>query len=187
MYSIKPTDGSGDFTFSRDGSGASPATRVNADGLIEKGRENVLLQSNTFSTTWTNSSSSETGGQSGYDGSSDAWLLTTTTSGGRISQSVSQSGVQTFSVYLKAGSRNWGLLVSTSTSAYFDLVNGVVGSGGTAPIDANIESVGGGWYRCSITASGSNAEVRIYPALDDNDVSGSGSIYMQDAQLSKVS
>ena len=48
LYSIKPTDGSGDFTFSRDGSGASPATRVNSDGNIEKGRENLLLQSNTF-------------------------------------------------------------------------------------------------------------------------------------------
>ena len=42
LYSIKPTDGSGDLTFSRDGSGASPATRVNASGLIEKGRTNEL-------------------------------------------------------------------------------------------------------------------------------------------------
>ena len=31
LYSIKPTDGSGDFTFSR----STAATRVNADGLIE--------------------------------------------------------------------------------------------------------------------------------------------------------
>ena len=48
LYSIKPTDGSGDFTFSRDGAGASPATRVNASGLIEKGRENLLLYSEQF-------------------------------------------------------------------------------------------------------------------------------------------
>ena len=36
-----------DFTFDRGSNLA--ATRVNADGLIEKGRENLLLQSNNFS------------------------------------------------------------------------------------------------------------------------------------------
>ena len=34
-YSIKPTDGTGDFTFSRGSNLA--ATRIGADGLIEKG------------------------------------------------------------------------------------------------------------------------------------------------------
>jgi hypothetical protein len=46
-YSIKPTDGTGDFTFSRGSNLA--ATRVGPTGLIEKGRENLFLQSNTFS------------------------------------------------------------------------------------------------------------------------------------------
>jgi hypothetical protein len=41
LYSIKPTDGSGDFTFSRGSNLA--ATRVNSSGLIEKGRENLSL------------------------------------------------------------------------------------------------------------------------------------------------
>ena len=45
IYSLKPTDGSGDLTFTR----ASTATRVNADGLIEKVRTNLLTYSNTFS------------------------------------------------------------------------------------------------------------------------------------------
>ena len=48
LASVKPTDGTGDFTFSR-GSDIS-ATRVNADGYIEKGYENLLLQSNSFDT-----------------------------------------------------------------------------------------------------------------------------------------
>ena len=61
-----------EITFTR----ASDGTRVNKDGLIEKGRENLLLQSNTFDTTWILSSASITSGQSGYDGSSDAWLMT---------------------------------------------------------------------------------------------------------------
>ena len=46
LYSIRPTDGDGDFTFSRGSNLA--ATRVDVNGLIEKGRENVLLHSNDF-------------------------------------------------------------------------------------------------------------------------------------------
>ena len=62
-YSIKPTDGTGDFTFSRGSNLA--ATRVGADGLIEKGRENLTVQSNEFDTTWTNARDNVTSGQSG--------------------------------------------------------------------------------------------------------------------------
>ena len=46
LGSLKPTDGTGDFTFSR-GSDIS-ATRVNEDGYIEKGYENLLYPSNDF-------------------------------------------------------------------------------------------------------------------------------------------
>ena len=42
-YSIKPTNGDGDFTFSR-GSNLT-ATRIDSNGLIEKGRENLLVNS----------------------------------------------------------------------------------------------------------------------------------------------
>ena len=44
IYSLKPTDGSGDLTFTR----ASTATRVNAEGLIEGVRTNLYLRSNEF-------------------------------------------------------------------------------------------------------------------------------------------
>ena len=47
-YSIKPTNGDGDFTFSR-GSNLT-ATRIDSNGLIEKGRENLFLNSNTPAT-----------------------------------------------------------------------------------------------------------------------------------------
>ena len=43
LYSIRPTDGSGDFTFSRGSNLA--ATRVDVNGLIEKGRENLNIYS----------------------------------------------------------------------------------------------------------------------------------------------
>ena len=41
-YSMKPTNGNGDFTFSR-GSNLT-ATRVDSNGLIEKGRENLFFK-----------------------------------------------------------------------------------------------------------------------------------------------
>ena len=48
--SFKEIFSNGDFTFSRGSNLA--ATRVDVNGLIEKGRENLLLQSNQFDTTW---------------------------------------------------------------------------------------------------------------------------------------
>jgi hypothetical protein len=44
LYSIKPTDGSGDLSVVR----ATSATRVDANGLVEIPRTNLLLQSQTF-------------------------------------------------------------------------------------------------------------------------------------------
>ena len=183
-YSIKPTDGSGDFTFSRGSNLA--ATRVGPTGLIEKGRENLLLQSNQFDTTWTNVNSSETSGQSGYDGSNNAWLLTNTAGGGRIDQNISSSGVQSLSVYAKANTFDYLFLLGLGASdrrGNFDLTNGVVGTT-TNLIDSSIESVGNGWYRCTIIYNDTINQVRVYGIQGDNDFSGtSGSIYIQDAQL----
>lgn len=175
-----------DFSFTRGANLA--ATRVNASGLIEKGRENLLLQSNNFGTTWINTSSSETSGQSGYDGSSNAWLLTKSASGGSIQQTgLSVSGVQTFSLYVKKGNSDWvsmTILGGSNPRASFDLENGSLGTTLGGAIDAKITSVGSGWYRCEVIANVSSTGVYIYPSEGNHDTSGtSGSIYIQDAQL----
>ena len=44
VYSQVPTNGDGDFTFSR----STAATRVNASGNIEKETQNLFTYSNTF-------------------------------------------------------------------------------------------------------------------------------------------
>src|SRR6056300_1383698 len=98
LYSIKPTSGDGDFTFSR---GTDTATRVNSSGLIEKERGNLLTWSNNYDN-WTKSAATATSGQTGYDGSSDAWLLTSTRTGNSTRRDVSYSGVNSFSIYAKA-------------------------------------------------------------------------------------
>ena len=182
-YSIKPTDGTGDFTFSRGSNLA--ATRVGADGLIEKGRENLLVRSNEFDTTWVNANTAETSGQSGYNGSSDAWLVTKSAANGMIYQDISASGVQTLSVYAKAGTSTWLRLVANTSAfqgGYFDLSNGVTGGVENA-VDTEIEDIGSGWYRCSVILNGSTTRVRIYPAEANSSAATTGSIYIQDAQL----
>jgi len=170
-----------DFTFDR-GSNAA-ATRVNSDGLIEKYRENLLLQSNQFDTTWSISGSTTlSSGQSGYDGSNNAWLLSK--SDGqyrRIYQSVAISGVCTLSVYAKANTLNQITLRDGSTNALvrYDLSDGsLVGTAGS-PITYSIVSVGNGWWRCSLTMS-SSVQPSIYVEWSQ---SAAGSIYIQNAQL----
>lgn len=183
LNSVKPTDGAGDFDFAR----ASSATRVNEQGLIEKERENLLLQSNQFDTTWTNYLSSDTSGQVGYDGSNDAWLLTTTGAGGRLDQvNISSTNVQSISVYAKANTYDYLYLIGLGAidrTGFFDLTNGVVGTTQNL-IDSSIQSIGNGWHRCTIIFNDTISQVRIAGAQGDNDLTGtSGSIYIQDAQL----
>ncbi len=175
-----------DFDFDRGSNTA--ATRIGSDGLIKKYRENLLLQSNQFDTTWTNTNTTETGGQSGYDGTNNAWLLTKTASSfARIQQPITlTSGVKTFSVYLKAGTLSWCRVLAVSSASpecYINLSNGSLGSKYNN-ITAKSTDVGNGWYRVSLVFNDTINEVRIYPADANNSVSGtSGNIYIQDAQL----
>jgi len=188
LYSVKPTDGTGDFTFTRGSNLA--ATRVDENGLIEKGRENLLLHSNQFDTTWATSSASVTSGQSGYDGSNNAWLLTATNTFNRVQQSIGVSGVKRFSVYAKANTNDYLLLGSFEGAHYyatFNLATGAVDSNNINAISPSIEDVGNGWYRCSATWVNTTTEVRIGTVDASGQVAWasttSGSIYIQDAQL----
>ena len=184
-YSIKPIDGTGDFTFSRGSNLA--ATRVGAgpNFYIEKGRENLLLQSNQFDTTWTSSTTnaSVTSGQTDPNGGSTSWLITEANDGGSIRQSVSVSGVFTFSMYLKynSGTNQSASLFCTNNNqnATFNFSTGVP-SGLNNLIDASMEDVGGGWYRCSVTLNASSSSTMI---LFPNNGGGIGSCFAWNAQV----
>ena len=185
LYSQLPADGSGNFTFTR----ATSATRVNEEGYIEKGYENRLLQSNQFDTTWATSvSASIVGGQSGYDGSSNAWLLSKNSDSQYVQQQVAFGGVNTFSVYIKAGTSTWvALMRGDGQKAFFDLSGSGDLGNVTSGIASKIESAGNGWFRCSFVFENSTTNyARIYPAEGNGDISGTaGSIYIQDAQLNQ--
>lgn len=175
----------GDFDFSRGSNLA--ATRVDVNGLIEKGRENQAPYSNTYNS-WVQTSVSLTSNQSGYDNSSDAWLIqsSATNSAAYINQNYTHSGVFTMSVYAKKGTSNWMALATTGSHfAHFDLENGVVGvATGANIIDHKIQSVGNGWYRCSMTSRGfSNFYVFIANGDNDRNTNSGDNIYIQDFQL----
>jgi hypothetical protein len=167
VYSVKPLDGSGDLTFSR----ASSATRVASNGLIEKVRTNLILQSQAFNTTWTTNDATVTANTTAnpLDGAVNADTITLTggSSQKRIQQSIAQNGTYTQSVYLKAGTHQFvQFLVGNDVSPYvnFDLINGT--RSGAFGSSANIVSVGNGWYRCSMSYSTSTGSDVYIWAVD---------------------
>jgi len=183
VYSAIPDTGDGDMTFSR----GSAATRVNSAGLIEKERANLLLQSNTFDTTWTTTNANITGGQSGYDGSSHAWLFQSTSTLCRLNQSLSFTSIVTISVYAKSGTSSFLFLeyLGTVSQTWFNLTTGSVATTSNI-IDANMQSIGNGWYRCSMTYNQSavgELRIRISDSDNSNVTTSSSTIYIQDAQL----
>ena len=185
VYSVKPIDGSGDLTFSR-GSDIE-ATRVNANGYIEKAQVNLLLRSNTFSTTWVNVATTETGGQADKDGGTSAWKLEASSGGSSrvIGQTNALTGICTFSVYAKAGNISYLALENGTQFTYASLVDGTQGNN-SGLIDYAATSVGNGWWRISIAFNkAASSDLRIYLASSNTSsvVSGGDYIYIQDAQL----
>ena len=188
VYSQKPTNGDGDFDFTR----STAATRIAANGNIEKETQNLLLQSNTFSNASWNKigGGAFTSGQSGYDGTNDAWQFdVTTTSNSGTWQNITLSGAATFSAYFKKGTIDkigFTDLAGSTYMCWFDLTNGTIGQQTGDLIDAQIVSVGNGWYRCSITdiASGNNY-LQLKPSNAYSGTSTAGNIYIQDAQLNQ--
>ena len=168
------------------------ATRVDSNGLIEKGRENLLKDSNSFDpsgTAWNPTTAfTLTSGQEGYDSSNDAWLLNKTTTGNDYFQQRSINGMSgnviTESIYAKAGTEVGLMLYNSNGYAHWNLSSGTLISEGGNPITSSIESIGNGWYRCSVTVDGDNSYDRMMiKVVNSNAANSSGSIYIQDAQI----
>ena len=111
-----------------------------------------------------------------------------------VYQSVVLTAVKnTFSVYAKAGNKNWLYLTLEGDpyAAYYDLANGVVGTVTAANDETGaIEDCGGGWYRCSLTGTliADTYTCGIYSANADNDLDFAGdgttvNTYLWGAQL----
>ena len=185
-------------TFSR----SSNATRIGPTGRVEYAPHNLLLQSQDFSTTWTNTRSSEVvNAVAAPDGTVTADKLVEDSSASNdhvINQtaSVSSSTTYTTSVFLKAGERTWAFInmVDVGISSYrswFNLSTGQTGTNDSGN-SSTITSVGNGWYRCTVTraTTSSQTSVRIEVGLSTGDGvinytgDGTSGIYLWGAQLS---
>jgi len=196
------TDGStpakGNFTFSRGSNLA--ATRVDVNGLIEKGRENILTYSNDFTNSiWVKSFSSVTSGQADRNGGTNAFILipsTLSTSKYIYQNNYSKTGLNTGSVYVKYSGYHAQLRVygigGNRAYANFDLQNGTKGtSGGDSIVDSVITSIGNDWYRITFTInhSGSyNVGIGPIPSPTSSEHivfagDGTSGIFLQDFQL----
>ncbi len=196
------------FTFDR----ASSATRVNKDGLIEtvgadqpridflndsKGalklepsRTNSLLQSNQFDTSYNLASGLTLTENSATspDGNNNAWKFESDGSSGflQLNQVVSVTGSNTLSIFAKKGTNRYLSLRSLSgidARGQFDLELGLVY--GQSNASASIEDYGNGWYRCSMSFSGTNNTHYFYPNIQGT--ADGGYIYIYSAQLEQGS
>lgn len=159
VYSVVPSDGSGDMTLTR----ASNGTRVNSAGLVEVCPWNLLQQSETFDTSWTTSNVTITANNTTAPNGTTTAEKALCASGSSISPNIFYSAgincengqIYTYSYYAKKGSTNFAKIrfsgtafASVTNSPIFNLNTGVVVSG-----TGTIESVGNGWYRISATAT----------------------------------
>jgi len=174
VYSQKPTDGSGDLTFTR----ASDGTRVNSAGYVENVPWNLVQNSEDFSAIWNAQNSTiTTNSIVAPNGTTTADSLIGANSSAAMGVYVAEttSVVKTFSCYVKKGSKRWAVLLGYNgvSNCWFDLDNGVVGTRGSNYSTSSITSVGNGWFRIDAvmtTAIGGNANIGIYASDNDNSI-----------------
>ena len=174
--------------------------------LIEEARTNLLTYSNDFTdASWVKARTSALALDAiGPDGQANtAVTLVDNSAGGSGSVTLTEAGltvststVYTYSLFAKADQLSWFNLGARSFTtpansvAFFDLSSGSIGTV-SAGLTANIENVGGGWYRCSITfttdATDTVGDLRIELADTDNDffvdLDGTSSILIYGAQF----
>jgi hypothetical protein len=184
LYSLKPTDGSGDLDVVR----ATTATRVNSDGLIEEVAINVpridytgggcgslLLEpqrTNLFNFSeqfdnayWDKFSATITANTAiSPDGNLNA---DTINGAGRIDKNIAATGTMTFSVFAKSGT---GSVIRlnvfdnvTDRGSSFNLSTGVAFNTYGSP-SVSVVNYGNGWYRLIMTttnAATSNCQIHM--------------------------
>jgi YD repeat-containing protein len=160
LYSVIPSDGSGDMSVVR----ATTATRVNSSGLVELVPYNIAQYSEQFdNAAWVKERITITANiTTAPNGSltADKIVEDNTTNSHRARQNaISEQGVQyTLSFYLKASERTKARITAGGLNAFanFDLSNGTI-IGSPTLCTASIISADNGWYRCSITYTQTSA------------------------------
>ncbi len=199
-----------DGTLTLFGSGA--LRRGDRGVLIEGARTNLLLQSQTFGTTWTAQRTTITENTiAAPDGTTTADTVLETVDNGShgVFQAITKAAssiTYALSCHIKPNGRNWAILQLDSAGetnrvrVWFDLTgSGVVGSNvaagtGFSFVSASIQALANGWYRCVAVITGdtnTTYTLHVRPATADTTVSYAGDItkglYLWGAQLEAAS
>ena len=182
------------YTFTR----STAALYVDSDGLLKWSAHNLL----TYSEDWSNAAWVKSGSTinanaaTAPDGTTtaDEFVETADSSAHQLGHAASVGArVYTYSCYVKKrATRHWVRLMvydggATFTAAYFDLDTGLTGTV-DSPATASMESVGDGWYRCTMVLNGTFGNVYIHGATADGGAdtyagSTSEGFYLWGAQL----
>jgi hypothetical protein len=180
---VLQTAASGAARFDHD-----PVTGESKGLLIEEQRTNLFTYSEDFSNSaWQKQRTSvDSNTIIAPDGTLTGDKLVESTDGSShfVGQNITGTAdTYTFSIYAKAGERDWIAVrlwdgSSYAGFAYFNLANGTIGTitSGTA----TITSIGNGWYRCSVSGlltTASNCGAYPAVAFEDNNVAYTGDGY----------
>jgi hypothetical protein len=163
VYSVVPSDGSGDLSFTR----ASNGTRVNSAGLVEVCPWNLFQSSETFNLSpWaTNAGATITNtNQIAPNGTTTADILSASTNASSgIYQVVTGNvvgQVYTASLYVKNNSGATSIKYqeeNCSAGILFNSVTGAItGTYGTV-VSSSVENAGNGWYKIQFAYTSTNA------------------------------
>jgi len=194
VYSVVPSDGSGDLSFTR----ASNGTRINSAGLVEVCPWNLLEQSEDFTQypPWLSQNITRTANvataPNGTNTANKIYPSTTSSNPVLYTTAISvQSGIDyAVSIYAKADGKNWIFIRTVddnSPGVWFNLSTGTIGTQTSAT--GTIESVGNGWYRCTVVGAPTTTGGRaVYLVVDSNGTttgtaSGTDGILVWGAQL----
>jgi hypothetical protein len=163
--------------------------------LVEEQKTNITNWSEDFSNAyWGKSNASVTANAAtAPDGNAtaDKFVENTSSSGHVVGRNIgTTSGTQAWSFYAKKAERSWicvNAYVGADARTWFNLDNGTVGTN-AAGSTAAIQSVGNGWYRCSVTRTGgANTYFDIHIANADNTFiytgDGTSGVFVWGAQL----
>ena len=185
----------------------SPATHIGPTGLVEYSPENLILQSESFNTTWIKTGSSLTANATvNPNGDLTAYKLSedTTENYHKIHQTVSTPlSLNCFSVYVKPAGINQ-IMISIDDSVYGDThvvfnlenegskyIRNFIGDWGL-PHNDKITSVGNGWYRCEISSqrlygTSVKCSISLYKSYSNYYFGdGTSGVYIWGAQLERT-
>ena len=161
LYSVIPSDGSGDMSVTR----ATTATRVNSAGLVELVPYNLLQYSQEFDNAWWSKYQATITANATIapDGTTSAESITNNLSAvaSVYKTGITNFGTNTISCYFKKGTYNYVFLELGGNSYNFCSFNIATGTVEVISGFSNvtIEDAGNGWYRCYATASDSASTI----------------------------